>query len=293
MRRDPVRAPTAVGSRPDLRAEAVVPIVGSMRLAGPLLLIVLIAGACSSDPEARTTPTQEPAPSTTESTAAAQATQTVPDLLPGSRTFGKVTVDDVPIDYIALVPEGFTAGDTAPVLLALPPGGQDIGLATGTIRDIYQTEALARGWVVVSPAAPEGALFFDGSERLIPGFLDFVSSWVSPEGGAVHLSGISNGGISAFRVATENPDRFASVTVFPGFPRSDADVGALETLTSIPVNLFVGERDTGWVDPMTDAAERLTELGGDVTFEVFPDEGHLIGVLTDGVRIFDELDAAR
>ena len=82
--------------------------------------------------------------------------------------------------------------------------------------------------MVVSPVAPNGELYFEGSERLIPGFLDYVGMWVTAEGGGIHLSGISSGGISAFRVATQHPDRFRSLTVFPGFPRSDADMGGLD-----------------------------------------------------------------
>lgn len=60
--------------------------------------------------------------------------------------------------------------------------------------------------MVVSPAAPGGELFFQGSERLVPGFLDWVETWVSPEGGAPHVAGISNGGISSFRYAAQNPE---------------------------------------------------------------------------------------
>ena len=136
-------------------------------------------------------------------------------------------------------------------------------------------------------------MYFEGSEALVPGLLDWVETWVRPEGGAVHLAGISNGGISAFRVAGENPERFASMVVFPGFPRSDDDRAALEGLADIPVSMFVGEDDTGWVEPMSDAATRLRELGGEVVFEIVPGEGHIISTLADGRRVFDELDAAR
>ena len=247
--------------------------VGSMRRIGALLVLLLVATACGSG------------------TSATDSTEV--SFTPGERSFGQVTIDGTVVEYISLVPAGFSTGDTAPVLLALPPGAQDAGMATAIVRDILQVEALARGWVVVSPAAPDGELFFQGSERFIPGFIDFIESWVSPEGGGVHLAGVSNGGISSFRVATQNPDRFRSVTVFPGFPTSDADIEALDALTHLPVHMFVGERDTGWIDPMESAANRLTELGADVTYEVFPNEGHIIGTLGDGVRVFDGLDAAR
>lgn len=258
------------------------------RLGATLVPFLLLATACASGESASLDRGDPEDPSPNASGSALIETS----FTPGERTFGEVTIDATVVTYISLVPVGFSAGDTAPVVLALPPGPQDIAMSTEIVRTL-QAEALARNWVVVSPAAPGGELFFQGSERLIPGFMDFIESWVTPEGGGIHLAGISNGGISAFRVATQNPDRIRSVTAFPGFPTTANDVEALETLTRIPVHLFVGERDLGWIDRMEQAASRLTELGGDVTYEVFADEGHVIGALNDGVRILDELDAAR
>jgi predicted esterase len=221
------------------------------------------------------------------------AEQTMPTIEPGALAVGEVTIDGANIQYVSIVPVDFTVGDTAPVLLALPPGAPDLSTTTGVAQGTYQAQAVARGWVVVSPVAPNGELFFRGSERLLPGFLDFVESWVSPEGGGVHLAGISNGGISSFRIAAQQPDRFLSLTVFPGFPRSEADVAAVDKLVNIPVHLFVGENDTSWIEPMQDTFDRLSELDGDVTFRIFPNEGHIIGALSDGAVVFDEMDAAR
>jgi len=79
--------------------------------------------------------------------------------------------------------------------------------------------------------------------------------------------------------------------VFPGFPRTDADVANLAELADTPIGMFVGGNDPGWITPMQDAATALAELGGDVVLEIAPDEGHIIGSLSDGVRIFDELEA--
>ncbi len=272
--------------------------VGAMTRIASLLVVILLASACASDDSTSTESNSSESDPTTsaddgESTATDLGSHPEPSFTAGERTFGEVTIDDTPMEYITIVPDGFRTGDSAPVLLALPPGGQGIEQTTSIMRDVYQTEALARGWVVVSPAAPDGELFFQGSEKLIPGFIDFIESWVSPEGGGVHLAGVSNGGISSFRIATLHPERFRSLTAFPGFPSSADDVLALEELVAIPVHLFVGDGDVSWIAPMQSAANRLTDLGGDVTYEVFPNEGHIIGALSDGVRIFDELDAAR
>jgi len=214
-------------------------------------------------------------------------------LNPGGSELGQVTIDGTTIDYVAVVPDGFQPGDTAPVLLALPPGGQDLGIAQSFTKETYAPEAVARGWVVISPAAPNGELFFQGSEDLIPGLMNWVETWATPEAGVFHIAGISNGGISSFRIAGQNPDRVASVTVFPGFPSNDADTDALSSLTGIPVRMFVGSRDADWIEPMEEAQAALEDLGGDVQLEIVADSGHIIPSLSDGVRVFDELDAAR
>lgn len=216
-----------------------------------------------------------------------------PAVSAGDLATGQVQLDDTVVDYVTIVPEGFELGDSAPVVLAMPPGGQDLAVTAGVAESTYRTEAVARGWVVVSPAAP-GDLWFNGSERLTPALLDWIRSWVEPEGERVHLVGVSNGGISAFRLAARYGDAFASMLVFPGFPRTDADRAVLESVVAeIPVRMFVGADDTPWVAPMEEARDALLASGGDVTLEILPGEGHIIGALRDGVRIFDELDALR
>ena len=215
------------------------------------------------------------------------------ELVPGDQTRGSVEIGATTVQYVVAVPAGFERGDSAPVLLAMPPGGQDIELTSALVRGTYLDESLRRGWVVVSPAAPAGRLYYEGSEEVIGGLLDWIETWVAPEGGGFHLVGISNGGISSFRIATRMADRILSMVVFPGFPRSTEDQTSLTTLTAIPVRMFVGEHDVGWIQRMQDVADRLSELGGDVHFEVMPNEGHVMMALADGKRLFDELDAAR
>ena len=216
-----------------------------------------------------------------------------PAIAPGGLATGSVEIGDTTIEYVTVVPEGFEIGDTAPLMLAFPPGGQDYSLTQAIVQGTYQLQALERGWVVVSPAAPGGTLFFRGAERHVPGFVDWIEGWVTPEGGAPHVVGVSNGGLSAFRYAGNNPERVASIVAFPGFPGARRDVEALGDLTDIPIRMFVGANDTPWVASMEEAAAQLQELDGDVKLQIFPDEGHIIGALSDGTQIFDTLDELR
>lgn len=209
----------------------------------------------------------------------------------GMITYFQMTLaDGMPLEYGVVLPNGFVEGETYPVLIAFPPGPQTRGMVVAGNR-YWGAEGQARGWVVVSPVAPEGTLFFQGSEQYLPEFLQRIELIYPPEGGRFHLAGMSNGGISAFRIATMMPERFASITAVPGFPQT-ADFAQLDKLISIPVALYVGENDTSWVERMTATEAELQRLGGQVSLTIVPNEGHVIQSLT-GTELYDLLDSYR
>jgi predicted esterase len=234
-----------------------------------------------------------PSPPQRGSTEPRRVAEDPPAIEAGALASGSVTIDGIQIDYVAIAPEGFEVGDEAPVLFALPPGGQTLSLTTSFASDTYLVEALARGWVVVSPAAPNGDLLFRGSEALVPGLLDWIETWVAPEDGRFHISGVSNGSISSFRIAGSQPERFASVTVYPGFASSEDDQAALAGLVDIPIRLYVGSLDTSWVAPAESVAATLESLGGDVVLDIRDGEGHIMTSLSDGQDIFNGLNSFR
>ena len=157
---------------------------------------------------------------------------------------------------------------------------------------MWEAEARRRGWIVVSPEAPGGRLFFAGSEKLIPDFLDKVAALYPPEGGRFHLAGVSNGGLSAFSVALATPKRFASLLGVPGYPQEGARDADLGRLRGIPVTLFVGENDSGWREAMEDTHAELRRLGIRSTLRLSPGEGHIITKIPPA-DYWDALDAAR
>ena len=252
-----------------------------------LALLFLLLSACSSDG----------ATTAAEEVVSAEPASDVPDTAPaidtGGVATGSVEIDGTTIDYVTSVPDGFAPGDEAPLLLAFGGGSQTIGIASASVEGTYGPEARRLGWVVISPAAPDGVRYFDGSEALVPGFLDWVETWVTPEGGAPHVAGISNGGISSFRYAVQNPDRVQSVISFPGFPRGDADRAALPDLTAIPIRMYVGETDTNWIPPAEQAVEIFTEAGGNIELTIFAGEGHIMDSTRDGTVIFEQLESFR
>lgn len=239
-----------------------------------IVLCILFLAACGA---AEPTPTPYPAPELVSEE--------------GMVTYYQMTMaDGTPLEYGVVLPDDYVIGETFPVLLAFPPGPQTKAMVEAG-NGYWGAEAQARGWIVVSPIAPGGTLFFQGSEQYLPEFVQRIEAIYPPEGGKLHVSGVSNGGISSFRIATMMPEKFASITAVPGFPQT-ADFEQLDKLTHIPIVLYVGENDTSWVERMTATADELKRLGGQVSLTIVPNEGHVIQSLT-GTELYDVLDSFR
>ena len=211
---------------------------------------------------------------------------------PGKSYERMVLIDETVIEYALVLPDNFVAGQTYPILLALPPGDQSEAMVEAGLGGYWEAEAAERGWIVISPIAPNGVLFFRGAEGYLPEMLARISAEFPPEGGKYHVVGISNGGISAFRFAIANPDLTHSIVVLPGYPLGDFDQANLANLVDIPVAMYVGENDGAWVSRMETAEQALTEFGATVALEVVPGEGHVIRSI-GGDAFFDLLDGFR
>ncbi len=197
------------------------------------------------------------------------------------------------LDYALLTPDGFEPDVAAPVLLALPPGNGGRDMVQRGLELYFAEQARRRGWVVVSPAAPEGAPFFSEGALFLPSLLDQLAGKLTVEGGRVHLAGVSSGGRGAFHVAGLAPQRFASLTVLPGVPSENASSAQLAAAGSLPIAFFVGEHDQGWLEASREATQRLHALGSErVSLKVRPGEEHVLDSKL-AAEIFDRLDALR
>ena len=200
--------------------------------------------------------------------------------------------DGATLSYKLGLPDGFDATQTYPVLLALPPGPQTREMVEASWVRYWASQASERSWIVVSPAAPQGRTFYDGAESLLPELIRHVRATYNVEHDRFHLAGVSNGGRSAFRVATLSPDDFLSLTVLPGYPPTADDEARLNVLSQLPVSMYAGGDDTHWVERMESTAEQLRALGAHVTTTVFPGEGHTPPSL-DGDTIMVRLQELR
>ena len=202
--------------------------------------------------------------------------------------FTTVTLPGGELEYATLLPLDYEPDQSYPLLLALPPGGQDKSMVDAGLGSVWQLGALY-GFIVVSPAKPAAANFMSDASLLLPDFVAHLQSEFNIAD-KPHLGGISNGGISAFKAALEQPELYQSLTVLPGYARSaDGDIAGLADLR---VTLYVGENDGGWVTNSQSTYDRLVAAGNeDVILEIFPGEDHFIQSLRgDGAaQIFARL----
>jgi predicted peptidase len=202
--------------------------------------------------------------------------------------FGGIT-----IRYKVILPNNYDAARVYPAVLAFAGGGQTLD-GVNAMLDRNWREAETRGYIVVSPAAPSNNLFFErGGDRIFPDFLDQILRDYKVERGKFHVAGPSNGGLSAFHIASMYPQYFLSVTGFPGYLREESEA-RLKALESLCIYMHVGERDIEWQVPMQRQADLLRENGFHLRFTIEPEQGHGIQSLAgDGAhRLFEQFEEA-
>ena len=204
------------------------------------------------------------------------------------------TINGLTLHYKVVLPKNFDPAKSYPAVLAFPPGGQDMDMVDATLGQNYRAEAEKRGYIVVEPAAPNGTLFFEGGERVFPAFLTKLTADYKIADNKFNAAGNSNGGLSAFLIASKYPQFFRSVTGFPGF-LEDATPQETSALGKMCIHMFAGELDSGWPEAMRDQAAKFRASGYNVTFAIEKGQPHVIRTLTGAgaARLFDQFDSAR
>jgi poly(3-hydroxybutyrate) depolymerase len=202
------------------------------------------------------------------------------------------TFNGVTVHYKIVLPKGYDAAREYPVIVAFPPGGQDMGLVDNRLQANWRAEAEHRGYIVISPAAPDGQLFFEQGSRVFPQFIEQIVKDFKVRDGKLIVAGASNGGLSAFFVASHYPKYVRVLVGYPGLlPESSAKY--VEALKGMCVFMHVGGEDAGWRGEMQAQSQLLHRDGVNVAFTVEPGQQHMIQTLSgDGAkRLFDEIES--
>jgi poly(3-hydroxybutyrate) depolymerase len=203
------------------------------------------------------------------------------------------TFSGMSVSYKVVLPNGYDPAKTYPAILAFAGGSQEMRIVDGVLENHFRKEAERRGYIVVIPAAPNGQLFFQGGARIFPAFLDQLLRDHRIEGGRFHIAGRSNGGLSAFHVASLHPRYFRSLTGFPGFLDGASNSG-VEALRPLCIYMHVGENDPGWREAMKRQSDMLRQKGFRIRFTVEAGQGHSLETLAGAgaARLFDQLEEA-
>ncbi len=176
------------------------------------------------------------------------------------------------VDYLFYEPQQASDGEVLPLLLFLHGGGESgDGLEKvkthGPPREIEEGREFPM--FVVSPLNPDAKGFWD--EDRLSRFLDALQEKVEFDKARVYLAGMSRGGYGAYRLAMENPDRFAAMIVLCGAAPSPY----ANWLGDLPVWMIHGEKDKSI--PVAESVrmeKAIREVGGNVRLTLYPEAGH-------------------
>jgi predicted esterase len=203
------------------------------------------------------------------------------------------THDGKYLRFACISPETHNVIKGNPVLLIFPPGEQSEEEVKWTIDNYLIRQCIQRNWIVISPMAVEDKKYFEGAEEYIPELLDWIEDSFNVENNSFHISGISNGGKSAFRIGIQYRKKCSSLLVFPGIIHNNTEYALLDSLIGIPVHMYVGEYENqAWKSVMDSIKIILDDLGVTNQYIVFPGEGHVLTSLTS-IMLFDTLDSFR
>ena len=199
------------------------------------------------------------------------------------------------VHYKVVLPKNYDASKTYPAVLGFGGGPQTMNVVDNVIARNFRDEAEKRGYIVVVPAAPSDDLFFEGGERIFPEFLKQILADYKIRNNKFHIAGPSNGGISAFHVASLNPDYFLSITAFPGYLWEETPAH-IQAISKMCISMFVGELDPmGWQPLMQKQAADFRARGISATYTVEKGQPHRLDTLAgpNATRLFDLFDQAK
>jgi predicted peptidase len=205
-----------------------------------------------------------------------------------------VQIGNTTVHYKVVLPQGYDSSKAYPAVLAFGGGPQTMYQVDRALQRNWKKEAESRGYIVIVPAAPDDILFFQGGDKIFPAFIVKMLTDYKICDNKFHAAGYSNGGVTAFLVASLYPRYFFSVTAFPGYLLRDTAANQ-KNISSLCINMYVGERDSGLRGVMQKQYNEFRELGMAVNFSIEKGQGHMIDTLIgdDASRLFNGFEEAR
>ena len=194
------------------------------------------------------------------------------------------------VTYEVVTPAGYDPARAYRAVLVFTGGPQTLSGAR-RIAEQWRPEAERRGYIIVSPATPDGSLFFEAADRIFPSFLEMILRDYKVAG-KMHIAGLSNGGVSAFHVAARYPQYFSTLTGFPGL-LDGSDVQLAQAIKPMCIFMHVGDRDASWRSAMEEQSKQLAAKGFSVRLGVEKNEDHIIRAADLPSRMFDEIESCR
>src|SRR6266567_2907337 len=198
------------------------------------------------------------------------------------------------IHYKVVLPNGYDPAKAYPAILAFGGGPQTMDMVQATLQRNWREQAETLGYIVILPAAPNGDLFFESGDRVFPGFIVKLLGDFKILQNKFHIAGVSNGGLSAFHIASLYPQYFWSVTGLPGFlPETSPE--RMRALAKMCIYMYAGELDVDWLQSEKEQAAKFRGQGFTVEFSEEKGQGHVMRTL-DGpgaARLFKQLEQAR
>ena len=198
------------------------------------------------------------------------------------------------LQYKVILPTGYDAAKAYPAILAFPGGSQAMEMVMGTVMRNWREQAESLGYIVVVPAAPNGDLFFEEGDRVFPAFIVKLLADYKIQQNKFHIAGVSNGGLSAFHIASLYPQYFWSVTGLPGF-LDDPNPQHMHALSKLCIYMYAGENDAGWLRSEQQEAAKFKAEGYSVQFSEEKGQGHVMRTLEGpgAARLFKQFEQAR
>jgi predicted peptidase len=174
-------------------------------------------------------------------------------------------------NYLLHLPKNYHTAEKWPAILYLHGiGGKGDYLAVlkahGLPKLLEQKVDLP--FIVISPQCPEGE---EWSPALLSRLLDDISAQYEVDMDRVYLTGIGEGASAAWDLAAKEPEKFAAVAPICG----RGNPHEVCKLRDLPVWTFHGARDR--ITPISETQSMVLALklcGGNVSFTIYPDEGH-------------------